>query len=130
MAYYIVLGFLSATGALSIFFFNSGACKLEGYVPAPPEIRQVDEGEVFVNWIDAASEKVDITQYELKYWKKDSKEGRQILAIEDLHTNFAKVTVEHGAVYSFQLLVKTSGKIMHLNTEICSTAFANGNACF
>ena len=100
-----------------LFFFlfhGFEACNLEGYVPLPPSIRQITENEVFVDWIAAASEKVDITDYELKYWQKDSGKGKNTIDIDDLYTNFVYLSVEEWTVYSYQLMVKTSGKIISL----------------
>ena len=62
------------------------ACHLDGYVPLAPSLRQIAEGEVFVDWIATASQKVDITEYELKYWEKDAQKGKLSVAIEDLST--------------------------------------------
>ena len=93
------------------FFYWTKACHLDGYVPLPPSLRQIEQDQVFVNWVAAASEKVDIKGFELKYWKMEGskKEGKTTVFVEDLFTNFAYVTVEKKVAYSYQIMVKTSG---------------------
>ena len=62
-----------------------------------------------MDWIATASQKVDITEYKLKYWEKDAQKGKLSVAIKDLYNNFLYLSVEPWTVYSNQFMVKTSG---------------------
>lgn len=103
------------------------ACALDGYVPLPPSIRQIAKDSVMVDWVAAASQKVDIIDYQLKMWEKDSTLGKNTIEIEGLLNNFIYITVQEMRIYSYQLMVKTSGMFNFSRTQVRNFDNQSGN---
>lgn len=103
--------------AFLILIITNGykACRINGYVPSPPSIKQNDVDVVFVDWLGAMTQKVDITEMKLRYWESEALADKNdysrvtVIPVEDLDITFTYVSVKHWTVYSYQLMVKTSG---------------------
>lgn len=88
-----------------LYIGQSDTCKKV----SSPVITQINDELVMVDWVRIAAEETYVKSFILKYWKKDSIWDETPKLIEDLDTTFDYVKVEKGEIYSYQLIVKSSG---------------------
>ena len=80
--------------------------------PIPPVIRQISDDLVLVSWLENSYNGVKIDGYQLRHWPaSDPHRGHQI-EIRDLEFTFEYVTVEKGAINSFQMVVRQKGEFL------------------
>ena len=106
---------LNMVAVLPIFLFfiidgTNGGC--DEFVPKGPNLKQIYEDLVLVEWVEAAASihKLDMIGVKLNYWPFENPNRTRSIEVTDLDINFDFATVEKGVIFSYQIIFHVQGK--------------------
>lgn len=87
--------------------FINGNCDFE---ISSPSLRQIDKETVLIHWVHLAQDN-NFSAFRVKFWPASDPNSINVRDGFDSDVNFEFVNVEEEKIYSYQMIMKASGKV-------------------